>query len=435
MRIHTPSGSTRTKPLVVVLLGLLIGGLLLAPGVAAAPTLDGQFDLSGKPERLALGPDGNIWVTLSGSNNEVARVAPDGTVTEFDVANLANAFGIAAGPDDRLWVTRANKVARFFPANPGGAEEFQVNDLADPRGITTGPDDNLWAGSNQYALRIPFDDPTNYTAFQALPGGGARGIAAGPDLLWIADFAGERIVSVTTAGAPTNFNVGGGPQEVAAGPGTQIAYSNPGSDPQTIGRISPGGQALTTPTPGADPFGVAFGSDGAYWFAQFATDNLGRLTANGAYTTPVSFPAGSGPRYIARGQGNTLWVGLETSERVARITGVDPPAPPPPQSGGAPQTTITKGPKGKVVTKGKRAKRVRFAFASSIAGSTFRCSLAKRGKRNKSERRLARPRSCKSPKVYKRLRPGRYVFSVRASAAGVADPTPATRRFRVVRAR
>jgi hypothetical protein len=202
-----------------------------------------------------------------------------------------------------------------------------------------------------------------------------------------------------------------------------------------VGRISPGGQPLTTPTPNADPFGVAFGSDGAYWFAQFATDNLGRLTPNGAYTTPISFPAGSGPRYVARGQGNTLWVGLENSERIARITGVDPPAPPPPQPGGTPETTITKGPMGKVATKRKLAKRVRFRFASSIASSEFECALRKRGKRTKREKRWAKARSCTSPQAYKRVRLGRYVFAVRAIAGGVSDPTPARRSFRVVRAR
>jgi streptogramin lyase len=436
--ITTPSVLARARN--VVAFAAFLGALLLAaPAALAVPTLNGQFDLTGEPNRLALGPDGNIWVTLAGSanNNDVARVRPNGAVTEFDVANLDGSVGITAGPDNRLWVTRPNtKVAAFPPASPAGAEEFTIADLADPRGITAGPDDNLWAASGEKAIRIPPANPAGFTAFTALPGGGARGIATGGGLLWIADFAGQRVVSVTTAGAATNYPVDGGPQEVAGGPGTQIAYSNPGTDPQTVGRISSGGAPQTTNTPNADPFGVAFGSDGAYWFAQFATNNLGRLTPNGAYATPIAFPVGSGPRYIAAGPNNTLWVGLETAKKIARITGVDPPpAPPPSPPDGAPQTTITKAPTGRVTTKRRLAKRVRYAFTSSIGGSTFECSLRKKGKRNKREKRLARFQRCTSPKIYKRVRIGRYVFGVRATADGITDPTPARRKLRIVRAR
>ena len=53
---------------------------------------------------------------------------------------------------------------------------------------------------------------------------------------------------------------------------------------------------------------------------------MARLTPGGGYTTPIALPAGSGPRRIAAGADNTLWVTLETSKQIARITGVDPAA-------------------------------------------------------------------------------------------------------------
>jgi len=60
-------------------------------------------------------------------------------------------------------------------------------------------------------------------------------------------------------------------------------------------------------------------------------------------------------------------------------------------------------------------------FTSTIAGSGFECKL---------DRRPFAP--CRSPKTYRKLRAGRHVFKVRAlSPAGVPDPTPATKRFRV----
>jgi hypothetical protein len=79
----------------------------------------------------------------------------------------------------------------------------------------------------------------------------------------------------------------------------------------------------------------------------------------------------------------------------------------------APQTTILKK-----KIKGRTAK---FRFASSEAGSTFQCRLDKK-----------KFKPCRSPKKYKRLKPGKHVFEVRAiDAAGNKDKTPATRKFRV----
>jgi hypothetical protein len=65
--------------------------------------------------------------------------------------------------------------------------------------------------------------------------------------------------------------------------------------------------------------------------------------------------------------------------------------------------------------------RATFRFASTVAGSSFVCRI---------DRKAAKP--CHSPKSYGHLRPGRHIFSVNAvDAAGIADPTPALRRFRI----
>lgn len=82
-----------------------------------------------------------------------------------------------------------------------------------------------------------------------------------------------------------------------------------------------------------------------------------------------------------------------------------------------PQTKILKGPKAKT-----HAKKVKFKFTSSEAGSTFKCKLDKKP-----------VKSCKSPKTYKKLKPGKHVFKVWAiDKAGNKDPTPAKRKFKVL---
>jgi Right handed beta helix region len=80
----------------------------------------------------------------------------------------------------------------------------------------------------------------------------------------------------------------------------------------------------------------------------------------------------------------------------------------------APQTTIVKK-----KIKGHTAK---FKFVSSEVNSSFQCRLDKK-----------KFKPCRSPKKYKRLKPGKHVFEVRAiDAAGNKDKTPATRKFRVL---
>lgn len=82
-----------------------------------------------------------------------------------------------------------------------------------------------------------------------------------------------------------------------------------------------------------------------------------------------------------------------------------------------PQTKIVKGPKAKT-----HARKVKFKFTSSEAGSTFKCKLDKKP-----------VKSCKSPKTYKKLKPGKHVFKVWAiDKAGNKDPTPAKRKFKVL---
>ena len=83
---------------------------LSAAGADAAPTVNGIFNLSAVPKYLTEGSDGNIYVTLSGGTNDIARVTPAGVVTEFDSADYNNPIGITSGPDGNLWVTQPGAV-------------------------------------------------------------------------------------------------------------------------------------------------------------------------------------------------------------------------------------------------------------------------------------------------------------------------------------
>jgi len=85
----------------------------------------------------------------------------------------------------------------------------------------------------------------------------------------------------------------------------------------------------------------------------------------------------------------------------------------------APQTTIVSGPKKKT-----KSKTATFEFESNKAGSTFKCSLDD-----------GKFKSCSSPETYKKLKPGKHHFEVRATAAGKTDASPATYSWKIKKKR
>ena len=76
------------------------------------------------------------------------------------------------------------------------------------------------------------------------------------------------------------------------------------------------------------------------------------------------------------------------------------------------------------VPKLNHAKRkATFRFAASESGAKFLCKI---------DRKRYRP--CRSPKVYKNLKPGKHVLRVKArDRAGNVDRTPVVKRFRIKR--
>ena len=83
-----------------------------------------------------------------------------------------------------------------------------------------------------------------------------------------------------------------------------------------------------------------------------------------------------------------------------------------------PRTRITHGPRGR-----SRDRTPRFRFAANRPTRKFTCKIDRRPWRH-----------CNGKTIRFRLKPGRHVFSVRATdRAGKADPTPARRWFRIVR--
>jgi streptogramin lyase len=419
----------RLSGIVLVLL------LLTAASAAAAPRIDGEFDVSSVDSntKIAAGPDGNVWLTLASNagENDVARVTPSGEVKEYDIGSFANLWGITGGPEGKIWVAHNGGVTGFSPNEPEGLKQtFLISEIVGSNAIVTGPEGNLWVATDNNLVRV--DVAASDAKVFPVPGLVGKDIDVAGSLLAIASQ--EEIVTATPSDPPVTdeFKIDGlVSQGVAGSPSGQIAFSDPLASPEKIGLITPPNPAQETELVG-DPIGVTFGADGAFWIAQFASGSVARLSTDNQLTGLTGLKK-EGPRNITAGPGNTLWVtvetdgGNETPDKVAKISGVEQPKVENPPS--PPDTRIGRAPKKKTKTRRKRAK-IKFRFSSETPGASFECSLSRLKKGAKPPK--PRFRSCRSPKVY-RLGPGRYRFLVRAVAGGLADPTPAKRSFRVVR--
>lgn len=427
------------RRIVTTTLALATAALLVTSATAfAVPHFDGSFPIpttDTNNNKLAAGPDGNMWVVIEEGENDVAKVKPDGSFEEFELEGLNGVSGIAMGPENKMWVTSINQVSSFDVGNPKATTQTTtIAAVTNDNPIVAGPDGLMWVAAKDGLVRFSPADPT-VNVFFSIPNLNPKDIDVAGSLLAVADSGNGRIVTVTTSGEAKDIPLSetiGTSQGVAGSPSGQIAFSEQ-TQPEGLGLVTPPNAPSILQMAG-DPFGVATGSDGAYYFAMSAADNVQRLTPDGKATPLEGFPPKFFPRQIAPGPNNTLWVTMEIPGEnvyeVAKVSGLEPPKTETTNqlTSKAPETKISKGPKKKVKTKGKKAK-VTFKFSSATAGAKFECALVKAKKGKKQPK--PKFKGCKSPKSYK-LKPGKYKFSVRAVVSGVADPSPATKTFKVV---
>jgi hypothetical protein len=157
---------------------------------------------------------------------------------------------------------------------------------------------------------------------------------------------------------------------------------------------------------------------------------LGQGIANGSGEWKVSYGAVPGKTLVTATQTNTEHGTSDLAETVS--TPPDPPAPPvctvncgppapspspsPPVDTTKPKVTIKSGPKSK-----STSTTAKFKFSSNEAGSTFQCKL--------DNKAFAK---CSSPKTYKKLKPGKHVFKVKATDAAGAVGAVVKRTFTVI---
>jgi streptogramin lyase len=334
--------------LVVALALVVLGGvtwqfvvapqILCKPSAATDPTRSGAVTEYCLPNRLqstnggamTVGPDGNLWVAYY-AGNTIARVTPQGVLTEFAVSpppaapGIPFSPGIIRGPDGALWYMAAGKLVRLNISGQVVGVITPPADMARLGSITVGPDGAIWVAnyipahqgsSDRIAKVTPTGQFTEYrlpseeaammvagsdgafwlpvdafstigrltpegseaviTRFPPNTGGQITGHTAGPGgNIWFIDFGGH-VGRMTPTGDVTLFTVAINPRNSTTGPSI-----GPGPDgnvwfsyePGVIGRITPSGAVTQFPLPHRDQISaITAGPDGSVWFLQAPAD-------------------------------------------------------------------------------------------------------------------------------------------------------------------
>lgn len=283
-----------------------------------------------RPQAIALGPDGNVWVTEV-MQHQIFRITPEGEATAFRVPGDAVGVlqGIAAGPDGNIWFTsrEENAIRRISPSGafngkfdiPSRATEpTEGNKGAWPRGITAGPDGRMWF-AEMAANKIGSVTIDGTFAEFEIPTANAKpyGIVTGPDRkLWFTQSGTGKIGRIDPrTGAITEFPLSdpqSRPRDITVGPDGHLWFAMNGTN--HVGRISTNGTVTEFPLPpGSEPIGIAPGPDGNIWFTAFRSHRIGRITPAGVVTFFDLRTANAQPFGMAPGPGGAVWFTLQAN--------------------------------------------------------------------------------------------------------------------------
>lgn len=248
-----------------------------ADGPAAVATfLDAYF--------VAADGSGNLYVSEYGISSPIRKIAPSGDVTTL--TTLADALGVAVGPDGTLYVSSGLQIYKVTPtgvatpfAGDGSFASADGNGLAAsfavPVGLAFDRSGNLYvaeAFGNVRRISPSGDVTTVATSVVSL----GWGIAVGADgNIYVSDFSGS-VIRITQAGVVTLFAGGiARPASLAVAPDGALFVAE--TDAGTIRRISPAGVVTTLAAGFNGPTGLAFDADGNLYVTEVGGNKVRKI--------------------------------------------------------------------------------------------------------------------------------------------------------------
>jgi len=265
------------------------------------------------PEYIRMGPDGNLWFTEYYAD-QLARITPDGIITEFREPSDNDVEALVTGPDGNIWFTEpgANRIGRMTTA---GA--FTMFDIAtpnsSPRGIAVGPDGDLWFTEYQ-GDKIGRITPAGAIREFALPTGSSSPweIIAGADgIMYVTDSTSDDIArfNPVTLRFMRNLRLRqfDNPWGLTIGHDNNVWFT--GRHSAKIGVIANGKVTeFKIPTAGAYPDDLAQGADGIFYITDSLRNSISRFNpTTGTFEPHIVLDSASVPTAIVAGPDGNIW--------------------------------------------------------------------------------------------------------------------------------
>ena len=189
----------------------------------SSPGATAEFPLAGgatSPDLIVVGPDNALWWTQGTSVGRMVPSNPAGVQT-FGGLGIIQARGIAVGPDGNLWVSDAggNQVHRITPAGTAASLPIPLPMGVNARGIARGADGNMWVADFSTPGGVVRVTTGGVATRFPVPTGSPIDVIAGSDgNIWYAG-QGTAVGKVTPGGVATPYVAKGvDPFGIALGP-------------------------------------------------------------------------------------------------------------------------------------------------------------------------------------------------------------------------
>ena len=259
-----------------------------------------------QPVGFAIGPDQNIWFTMS--PNTIGRIKTDGTKRVYPRPTGASAWDITTGPDGNLWFTDlgGDAVGRIAPDGKYLTPEFALRRKFAPGSIAVGPDGKVWVASE---TRSQVATISQDGAVTELSNRSAKGLAWGPDKsLWCV--AHESLLAMDRNGA-VNFRMmlstGGYPVSPAFSARGELWFVD--IHRHRICRMTPARDIIEFET-GAElsPVTIASGPEGRMWGTAKVGSMIFSIDEQGEIAWYKAPSEKSGFTRILHGPDGTVWL-------------------------------------------------------------------------------------------------------------------------------
>lgn len=272
---------------------------------------------------ITTGSDGSLWVANYESNTVQQIANVNGSwVAQSPIPVVSSPSMITTALDGSIWVTLSSKAVQqivntngVWTAQPAISTSFSSSGNAwAPFAITAGLDGSIWVASTpNLAIK-------HYSAVQQIVNTNGTWVAQKP--ISIAQPA----FTLTTSSDGSIWAALSGQLNYEKWNGggiwsflRDLSFS-PSTSVQQISSVNGVWTPQSVITVGQAPAGLAPGSDGSIWVANYKSNTVQQVTnSNGTSTAKSAITVGSSPSWMAAGPDGSIWVINEKSNTIQQI--------------------------------------------------------------------------------------------------------------------